>query len=478
VVGDRLDEVIDHGHTMHAEDEQRILHRNGYPEECYFSYSHSPIDDVDGATAGVLTVSTETTAKVLYERRMRVVRELGAVSSTDAGGASETCRAVLRVLATARETMPFAVAFLREDGPVRKVADYGLTPDACIPGLTDPDPGLDPAGLIHRVLASGRVEEVTGLREAFPGALLPGPLGPLTPDTAVLLPLTVSGRPEPIGVLVVGVNPYRPLNPEYREFFTVIARQVRVALGDTAAYEVERLRSAVLADLDRAKMEFFQNVSHELRTPLTVLLAPLQTLLAQSADRPAAEQQDLRAAVRAADRLRTMVDALLDFSGAEARTLNPDRQPTDIADLTGQTCSMFRATAEHAGLDFRVEIPDTPLVVAVDRAMWSTIVTNLVANSVKYTHRGGVLVRLTGTDTDAVLARGRKSRWGWATRFRTPARKPPARSRRPPGGRPTIRAWRPRARPIRRPRTSSRPAKRPRTPSRTPWTDQRPITDS
>ena len=68
----------------------------------------------------MFTVSTETTAKVLHERRMRVVRELGAVSSTDAGGPAETCRAVLRVLATARETMPFAVAFLREDGgPLR-----------------------------------------------------------------------------------------------------------------------------------------------------------------------------------------------------------------------------------------------------------------------------------------------------------------------------------------------------------------------
>src|SRR6476646_7674219 len=154
---------------MHAEDEQRILHRNGYPEECYFSFSHSPIDDVDGSTAGVFTAATETTAKVLHDRRMRVVRELGAVSITDAGSPAETCRAVLRVLATARETLPFAVAFLREDGgPVEKVADYGLSPDACIPGLTDS--GLDPAGRIHRVLASGQMEEVTGLREAFPGA--------------------------------------------------------------------------------------------------------------------------------------------------------------------------------------------------------------------------------------------------------------------------------------------------------------------
>lgn len=72
-----------------------------------------------------------------------------------------------------------------------------------------------------------------------------------------------------------------------------------------------------------------------------VLLAPLRNLLAVSADRPAGEQQDLQAAVRAAERLRTMVDALLDFSGAEAGTPNPDLQPTDLADLTAQTCSMF-----------------------------------------------------------------------------------------------------------------------------------------
>jgi DNA-binding response OmpR family regulator/anti-sigma regulatory factor (Ser/Thr protein kinase) len=64
---------------------------------------------------------------------------------------------------------------------------------------------------------------------------------------------------------------------------------------------------------------------------------------------------------------------------------------------------MFRATAEHAGLGFTVEVPDTPVTVPVDRAMWSTIVTNLVSNAVKYTARGDIRIRLSTTDTDAVL---------------------------------------------------------------------------
>ena len=402
VVGARLDEVMRKGHTIHATDEQRILYRYGYPEECYFSYSHSPIEDLNGAPGGVFTLAMETSAKVLYQRRMRVVQNLGQVSSTDAGGPAATCRAVLRVLATARETMPFAVAVLREDGaPPQTVAHYGLTPQAILPGLTDSE--AHGPRIIDRVFATGQSEELTGLREAFPGALLPGPLGPLTPDAAVLLPLTVSGRSEPIGVLVIGVNPYRPLNEEYRAFFAVVARQVRVALGDAVVHEVERLRAQMLGDLDQVKMTFFQNISHELRTPLTVLLAPLQNLLTSASQRPAAEQQDLHAAVRAAERLNTMVDALLDFTGAEARTLRPDRQPTDVAELTTQTSSMFRSAAEHAGLTFTVEVPSTPVTAKVDRAMWSTIVTNLLSNALKYTQHGSIGIGLSATDSEVVL---------------------------------------------------------------------------
>jgi PAS domain S-box-containing protein len=114
VVGGRLDKVINHGRTVHHTDEHRILHPHGYPEECYFNFSHSPVEDLDGTPAGVFSIATETTDTVLYRRRMRAIQDLDAVSTTGAGGAAQTCRAVLAVLATARETMPFAVAILQE----------------------------------------------------------------------------------------------------------------------------------------------------------------------------------------------------------------------------------------------------------------------------------------------------------------------------------------------------------------------------
>ncbi|MGS0687809.1 ATP-binding protein [Nakamurella sp. GG22] len=398
----RIEKVVVDGLTVDAEDQQTILHRNGYPEECYFTFSQSPIIESDGRIVGMLTIAKEVTGKILNERRMRMVRELGALSATATGSAAETCVAALEVVARTRESVPFAVAFLKpkDGGPPERVAAYGLAADACVSGLTDV--AGDPAGILDRVIASGSVEEVNGLRGMFPGAFEAGPLGPLHPDSAVVQPLTVSGRTEPVGALILGVNPYRPLDDEYRSFFTVVGRQIRVALTDAVAYEAERARVQALADLDRAKMEFFQNVSHELRTPLTLLLAPLQDLLDSDA-RSGVEREDLQAALRAAERLRRMVDALLDFSGADAAAVDPDPVPIDLAGLTADVASMFRSTAQHAGLTFSVDVPDAPVTALLDRAMWSTVVTNLLSNAVKYTHSGEVTLTLRSSGTDAEL---------------------------------------------------------------------------
>ena len=129
-IGTRLDEVLVRGRTLRFVNERQILERNGYPEECYFTFSHSPIRDEDGTILGLFTASSETTPEILNERRMRAVRELGAISTAAAVTMAETCQAVLKVLARTRESIPFAVAFLAgPDGEVDQVASYGLTAD-------------------------------------------------------------------------------------------------------------------------------------------------------------------------------------------------------------------------------------------------------------------------------------------------------------------------------------------------------------
>ena len=418
-VGTRLDEVLVHGRTLQYTDERQILERNGYPEECYFTFSHSPIRDADGVIVGLFMGSMETTGQILNERRMRVIREVGALPATGTDTTGDICRAVLGVLQRTRESIPFAAAYLTEPGGgTGLVASYGFTEaPSCTGGPVVPDgpgvmDGIQAQALgVDEVIATGRAVALSGLRDRFPGKFAAGPIGPLSPDQAVLLPLTVSGGTDPIGALLLGVNPYRPLDEPLRQFHSLLLRQVRVTLTDTLAYETERHRVHLLADLDRAKTEFFQNVSHELRTPLTLLLAPLQDLLTEAnaaaagavASPVSAGPENLEAAVRAADRLRLMVDALLDFSGAEHGRLSPDRRPVDLAGLTADTASMFRSAAEHAGLEFTVTVPNRPVTGWVDRAMWSTIVTNLLSNAVKYTDHGAVSLTLASDGNEAVL---------------------------------------------------------------------------
>ncbi|MGS0686756.1 ATP-binding protein [Nakamurella sp. GG22] len=409
----RLERVFRDGATVTFQDEQQILHRHGYPEECYFTFSQSPIIDVDGSIGGILTVATETTARVLSERRLRVARELGEVSGGAAAGVTGTCRAALRVLQGARASLPFALAYLTgsqaEFGAgelgLEVVASYGLTTE---PTESDPSTraGSGALGWVKdaaaRVTRTGEAEVLQGLRELAGKTLTPGPLGPLLPDTAVVMPLILTGRSVPVGALILGISPYRPLNQEYQSFIDLVGRQLRVALTDADAHESEQRRLQLLADLDHAKTVFYQNVSHELRTPLTLLLAPLQDLLSSTGENPTV-RADLEAAVRAAERLRGLVDALLDASGAQPGALIADRRPIDVGTVTAEAASMFRSTAEHAGLAFAVEVPEHPVTAAADRSMWFTIVTNLVSNAVKYTPAGGVRVRLATVGADAVL---------------------------------------------------------------------------
>src|SRR5499427_3465670 len=100
IVGTQFERALQ-GVASWSEDLLLASDRHGYMQECYFTYSHSPLMDATGKIVGVLTAVIETTSRVLTERRMRA---LGALSKATIEAArradtlEETCQKILDLL--------------------------------------------------------------------------------------------------------------------------------------------------------------------------------------------------------------------------------------------------------------------------------------------------------------------------------------------------------------------------------------------
>src|SRR5262249_44447336 len=146
------------------------------------------------------------------------------------------------------------------------------------------------------------------------------------------------------------------------------------------SYESERARAAALAEIDRAKTQFFSNVSHEFRTPLTLMLGPTEELLADPGLATPARER-LETVQRNALRLQKLVNSLLDFTRIEAGRVEAHYEPTDLAAFTAELASNFRAACERAGLRLEVACAALSEAVFVDHDMWEKIVLNLISNA-------------------------------------------------------------------------------------------------
>ncbi len=398
IIGPMLEGVVETGEATWSEDQLLPMNRHGYWEEAYFTFSYSPVHEADGSVSAVFTAVSENTARVVGERRLRTLRKLGEITTSQAPTVQRVLATALDILATRPEDVPAAVAYLVDEatGEPRPVGGYRVTTDAGtgLPTLPQPELGraLDPG--------AGRPEVATGLTRRYPAVLDggSGPMGDIPPDDAMVLPVTAAGQDRPAGVLVAAVSPFRELDEDYRTFFELAAGQVSTAVTEALTYQAERSRAEALAELDRAKSEFFANVSHEFRTPLTLIAGPAEDALADSADPlPDGQRERVQMIRRNAGRLRRLVDDMLDFARIEAGRLQPEKAAVDLAGFTTELVESFAPAVARAGLTLQVACPPLSRPVAVDADMWEKVVLNLLSNAVKYTPDGGIDVELRET---------------------------------------------------------------------------------
>ncbi|QEH38459.1 Sensor histidine kinase TmoS [Aquisphaera giovannonii] len=386
--------VMATGEATRSRDQLLPMRRHGFTEECYFDYTFSPIRGEGGQVEGVFNAVLETTTRVIGERRLRTLRELGAREAGEARTAGDACLSAAQVIAEDPHDLPFALLYLLDGGRRATLAGLaGLGGDtAAGPAAVDLD-APDAPWPFRLVAEAGRPVEIDDLPARF--GPLPGGAWPEPTRRAVVLPLARPGQAQLAGFLVAGVSPRLALDDDYRGFLDLLAGHVAAAVAAARAYEEERRRAEELAELDRAKTAFFSNVSHEFRTPLTLMLGPVEDMLAAPAGRvPAGDRSLLEVVRRNGLRLQRLVNALLDFSRIEAGRVRATYEPTDLAALTADLASNFRSACEKAGLSLAVDCPPVGEPAFVDRQMYEKVVLNLLSNAFKFTLEGGIAVSL------------------------------------------------------------------------------------
>jgi PAS domain S-box-containing protein len=396
-IGPRIETVLTTGEATWDEALLLFLERSGYPEETYHTFSYSPLRDDAGAVVGMLCVVSEDTERVIGERRMATLRDLGSdpsVVRTEQETLAFVCRQLDRNLCD----LPFTMTYLfSDDGGARLAGasgiDGGHPVAAPVVAAGDGD-GVWPLA----ALAGGESALVALDEETFPG--LPSGDWPEPPTAALVAPLQRQGG-APYGFVVAGLNRYRPLDENYRGFVDLVAGHVAAGIASARSYQAQQRRAEELAELDRAKTAFFSNISHEFRTPLTLIMGPVAELRDRLAQSDPGAGEELEVVHRNGLRLGKLVNTLLDFSRIEAGRMQAHYEPVDLAVVTAELASVFRSAIEKAGLALEVDCRPLPDPVYLDRGMWEKVILNLLSNALKFTFEGTVEVSVR---TDAGTA--------------------------------------------------------------------------
>lgn len=218
----------------------------------------------------------------------------------------------------------------------------------------------------------------------------------LVPAGGVLLALLISA------VVVAGTNLRRMSLP----LDDLLAASHRLAEGDYSArvipYGPPEVRSLAtsfntmaeqLDAHDRQRRAMLADVTHELRTPLTIIQGNVEGML--DGVYPA-EEGRLRSILEETEILSRLTDDLRTLSQAESGSLDLKKEQVNLVALVRDTAAAFRSQADASGVQVELSAPPAELLLNIDPERIRQVVSNLVANAVRYSPRGSTIrVELT-----------------------------------------------------------------------------------
>ena len=145
---------------------------------------------------------------------------------------------------------------------------------------------------------------------------------------------------------------------------------------------------------NQAKSVFLANMSHELRTPLNAILG-FTNLLRNAQEVPPDQLEKLNIISNSGENLLSLINNVLDISKIEADHMVKENADINLVQFLREIEALMSVKVEDKGLNFDLEIsPDLPQAIIVDPGKLRQILTNLIANAVKYTEKGQLSLKV------------------------------------------------------------------------------------
>ena len=251
IVGPMMAGVMAGGPATYSEDQLLLVDRHGFLEECYFTFSYSPIPDGRGGVDGILTAVAETTGPLFAARRVELTQRLGNdLTAAATAGVDAVLTVALRVLRSYRSDLTTTAIYLCDEGGrwTRHGSDELLDPAHAPPAAPEDLAGGDP-----------RVQVMS------------------TPQGRVAL-VRIAVGPCNQGLLACHLDPQVPEDSHLLAFITQIGRLIGGAVSTAAGWSAERARVTAERAHHQQLLHRERHVAEVLQRSLLPVLPPLAEL--------------------------------------------------------------------------------------------------------------------------------------------------------------------------------------------------------